>query len=91
MYYKFFIYVFIYKNILLNHSYMDSLKEVTDKLGNVTNDIKFLENVLTNTIKNKGDNVDILIQSAQSKLNTKKSEKSRLIEKIKELKKKHDE
>jgi hypothetical protein len=70
---------------------MDSLKEVTDKLGNVTNDIKFLENVLTNTIKNKGDNVDILIQSAQSKLNTKKSEKSRLIEKIKELKKKHDE
>jgi hypothetical protein len=70
---------------------MDSLKEVTDKLGNVTNDIKFLENVLTNTIKNKGDNVDILIQSAQSKLNTKKSEKSQLIEKIKELKKKHDE
>ena len=70
---------------------MDSLKEVTDKLGNVTNDIKFLENVLTNTIKNKGDNVDILIQSAQSKLNMKKSEKSRLIEKIKELKKKHDE
>jgi hypothetical protein len=70
---------------------MDSLKEVTDKLGNITNDIKFLENVLTNTIKNKGDNVDILIQSAQSKLNMKKSEKSRLIEKIKELKKKHDE
>ncbi len=69
---------------------MDSLKEVTDKLGNVTNDVKFLENVLTNTIKNKGDNVDILIQSAQSKLNTKKSEKSQLIEKIKELKKKHD-
>ena len=68
---------------------MDELKDVVDKLNDTVDDIKFLENVLSNTVKNKSDNIDVLIQNVQAKINMKKSEKSRLVEYIKELKKMH--
>ena len=68
---------------------MDELKEASNKLNDTVDDIKFLENVLSNTEKNKGDNVDVLVQNVQAKINMKKSEKSRLVGYIKELKKMH--
>ena len=68
---------------------MDELKDIADKLNDTVDDIKFLENVLSNTEKNKGDNVDVLVQNVQAKINMKKSEKSRLVGYIKELKKMH--
>ena len=68
---------------------MDELKDVVDKLNDTIDDIKFLENVLSNTVKNKSDNIDVLIQNVQAKLNMKKAEKSRLVGYIKELKKMH--
>lgn len=68
---------------------MEELKDIADKLNDTVDDIKFLENVLSNTEKNKGDNVDVLVQNVQAKINMKKSEKSRLVGYIKELKKMH--
>lgn len=77
----------IHKNIIRFNYYMDELKIVVNRLNDTVDEIKFLENVLSNTIKNKGDNIDILTQKVQSKINIKKSEKSKLVKDIKKLKK----